>query len=72
MRPCKPIIKPNRIITRMDRSVTAIELIERYNTALAQATLYRATRMITRLGDSYLTVFKCAQSNTRVGVSRGD
>jgi len=51
-------LKSSQVITRLDRSVTAVELIERYNTALAQAMLYRATRMIIDVGDSYRTVFK--------------
>jgi len=51
-------LKANQVMTRLDRSVTPIELIERYNTALAQAMLYRATRMIIDVSDSYRTVFK--------------
>jgi predicted nuclease of restriction endonuclease-like RecB superfamily len=48
----------NRVITSVDSSVTGLELLERYNTALAQAMLYRATRMIIDVADSYRTVFK--------------
>jgi len=51
-------LKENQVITRLDRSVTAVELVERYNTALAQAMLYRATRMIIDVRDNYRTVFK--------------
>ena len=51
-------LKENQVITRLDRSVTAVELIERYNTALAQAMLYRATRMIIDVNDNYRTLFK--------------
>lgn len=51
-------LKENQIIRDLDASVNGVELIERYNTALAQAMLYRATRMIIDVGDSYRTVFK--------------
>jgi len=51
-------LKENQVIRRLDRSVTAVELIERYNTALAQAMLYRATRMIVDVQDSYRILFK--------------
>ena len=51
-------LKENQIIRGLDASVTGVDLIERYNTALAQAMLYRATRMIVDVGDSYRTVFK--------------
>lgn len=48
----------NQVIREIDRSLSAAELIQRYNTALAQAMLYRATRMIVDVYDSYRTVFK--------------
>ena len=51
-------LKESQIIRAVDESITGVELIERYNTALAQAMLYRATRMIIDVGDSYRTVFK--------------
>jgi len=51
-------LKENQVIRGFDSSVTAVELIERYNTALAQAMLYRATRMIIDVNDHYRTVFK--------------
>lgn len=51
-------LKENQVITRVDGTVTAVELIERYNTALAQAMLYRATRMIIDIEDGYRQVFK--------------
>ena len=37
---------------------TAEELLQRYNTALAQAMLYRATRLVLDVGDSFRMVFK--------------
>ena len=51
-------LRENQVIGLLDSSITAVELIERYNTALAQAMLYRATRMIVDVFDSYRTVFK--------------
>lgn len=51
-------LKESQVIEGFDSSVTPIELIERYNTALAQAMLYRATRMIIDVSDGYRTVFK--------------
>lgn len=51
-------LKESRIIQAVDGSVTGADLTDRYNTALAQAMLYRATRMIIDVGDSYRTVFK--------------
>lgn len=51
-------LSENQVIRGLDCSVTAADLIARYNTALAQAMLYRATRMIVDVYDSYRTVFK--------------
>lgn len=51
-------LRENRLIESFDSSVTATELIERYNTMLAQAMLYRATRMIIDIKDNYRMVFK--------------
>lgn len=51
-------LRENQIIRSLDDSITGSQLIERYNTALAQAMLYRATRMIIDVGDAYRTVFK--------------
>jgi len=51
-------LKESQIVRKLDESVTGVQLIDRYNTALAQAMLYRATRMIVDVGDSYRTVFK--------------
>lgn len=51
-------LKENQIIRDCEAPVTGAQLIGRYNTALAQAMLYRATRMIVDVGDSYRTVFK--------------
>lgn len=47
----------NRIVREVDMSVTPIDLLERYNTALAQAILYRATRMIVDIRDGYRSFF---------------
>ncbi len=49
---------PENRVLRAVESITASDLIERYNTALAQAMLYRATRLIADVYDSYRTVFK--------------
>ncbi len=51
-------LKENQIVRAVDGSIGGSDLIDRYNTALAQAMLYRATRMIIDVGDSYRTVFK--------------
>ncbi len=51
-------LKENQVIRELDSSITPTQLVERYNTALAQAMLYRATRMIIDVYDSYRTVFK--------------
>lgn len=51
-------LKENQVLVEIDTSITSAQLIERYNTALAQAMLYRATRMIVDIYDSYRTVFK--------------
>lgn len=51
-------LKENQVIRGVDESVTAEQLLQRYNTALAQAMLYRATRLIVDVYDSYRTVFK--------------
>lgn len=48
----------NQIIHDIDSTITPDQLIDRYNTALAQAMLYRATRMIIDVYDGYRTVFK--------------
>ncbi len=50
-------LRENHIIRGFDASVTPTELIERYNTALAQAMLFRATRMAVDIWDSYRIVF---------------
>jgi len=47
----------NRVVREFDANLTARELITRYNTALAQAMLYRATRMTVQLFDNYRMVF---------------
>jgi len=47
----------NRVVRGLDPNLGARELIERYNTALAQAMLYRATRMTVEVFDSYRMVF---------------
>jgi hypothetical protein len=51
-------LRENQVTSLLDSSITPTQLIERYNTALAQAMLYRATRMIVDVYDSYRTVFK--------------
>ena len=51
-------LRENQVVESFDSSITPEELIERYNTALAQAMLYRATRMIIDVKDGYRTVFK--------------
>lgn len=51
-------LRENQVIEGFDSSVTPEELIERYNTMLAQAMLYRATRMIVDVNDNYRMVFK--------------
>ncbi len=51
-------LKENHLVKELDLSVTASQLIERYNCALAQAMLYRATRMIIDVHDGYRTLFK--------------
>jgi len=51
-------LKENHVIRGFDSSIGPTQLIERYNTALAQAMLYRATRMVVDVYDSFRTVFK--------------
>ena len=51
-------LRENQIVREADASITAERLIQRYNTALAQAMLYRATRMIADVYDSYRVVFR--------------
>jgi hypothetical protein len=46
----------NRVVRDFDASLSARELIGRYNTALAQAMLYRATGMTVEVFDSYRKV----------------
>ena len=47
----------NHIIVAVDRTLTPLSLIERYNVALAQAMLYRAVRAEIRLKDNFRMVF---------------
>lgn len=49
-------LRENQIVRNVDRTVTAEQLIERYNTQLAQAMLFRATRMIADVFDNYRQV----------------
>lgn len=51
-------LRERQVVRLLDSSITPVQLIERYNTALAQAMLYRATRMIVDVFDNYRTVFK--------------
>jgi hypothetical protein len=51
-------LKGNQILASVDPSLDAVRLIERYNTALAQALLYRAIQMRVELFDSYRHVFR--------------
>jgi predicted nuclease of restriction endonuclease-like RecB superfamily len=51
-------LKERRILRTFDETLTPAGLLARYNTALAQAMLYRATRLVVDLADSYKTVFK--------------
>jgi len=47
-----------QVISALDAAIGPKELIERYNTALAQALLFRAVQMVVDVYDSYRTVFK--------------
>jgi predicted nuclease of restriction endonuclease-like RecB superfamily len=51
-------LKERRILRAFDATLTPAGLLARYNTALAQAMLYRATRLVVDLADNYKTVFK--------------
>jgi len=48
----------NHIVKHVDRTLTPMSLIERYNVALAQAMLYRAVRAEIRLRDNFRMVFQ--------------
>jgi len=50
-------LKENQVLHSVDPSLDGRGLIERYNTALAQALLYRAIRMRVELFDGYRQVF---------------
>lgn len=50
-------LSENRVVRDFDANLGAKELIGRYNTALAQAILYRATRMAVEVFDHYRVVF---------------
>lgn len=54
-------LRENRLIRDFDSSLEPSELIERYNTALAQAMLYRATRMVVDVYDNYRIIFRYAK-----------
>ena len=47
-----------QVLCALDASVGPKELIERYNTALAQAMLFRAVQMVADVYDNYRTIFK--------------
>lgn len=47
----------NHVVREVDRTLTPLSLIERYNVALAQAMLYRAVRAEIRLRDNFRMVF---------------
>lgn len=49
-------LKENQVLSSVDESLDAAQLIERYNTALAQALLYRAVKMQVEVFDSYKQV----------------
>lgn len=50
-------LKDNQILISMEPEIDGIKLIQRYNTALAQALLYRAVQMRIELFDNYRQVF---------------
>jgi hypothetical protein len=47
-----------QVISALDTAIGPKELIERYNTALAQAMLFRAVQMVADVYDNYRTLFK--------------
>jgi len=47
-----------QVMCALDASIGPKELIERYNTALAQAMLFRAVQMVADVYDNYRTIFK--------------
>lgn len=47
-----------QVICALDTGIDPKELIERYNTALAQAMLYRAVQMVIEVYDNYRQLFK--------------
>ncbi len=51
-------LKDRQRILAVDRTLTQEALIQRYNTALAQAMVYRATRMVLDVYDNYRLLFK--------------
>lgn len=51
-------IAENQLIDSVEPTLDALRLIHRYNTALAQALLYRALGMVIEVFDSYRPVFK--------------
>jgi len=51
-------LRENLVIRALDTAVQPLGLIERYNTALAQAMLFRATRMALDVYDNYRVIFK--------------
>lgn len=51
-------LKENQVLSSVDSSIDAVRLIDRYNTALAQALLYRAIQMRVEVFDSYRSVFQ--------------
>jgi len=48
----------NHVVKEVDRTLTALSLIERYNVGLAQAMLYRAVRAEIRLWDNFRMVLQ--------------
>ncbi|MBI2844038.1 MAG: DUF790 family protein [Armatimonadetes bacterium] len=51
-------LKENQLLVSLDPLLDAVGLIERYNTALAQALLYRAIQMRVEVYDNYRQVFQ--------------
>ncbi|MHB9023294.1 MAG: DUF790 family protein [Armatimonadota bacterium] len=51
-------LKESQFICAIDTTLTPEDLLERYNTALAQAMLYRATRMVVEIRDNFRQVVK--------------
>ena len=50
-------LKEHRIVRALEEALDPVTLIERYNTALAQAMLYRATQMMVDISDNFRQVF---------------